>query len=137
AALNPGNSGGPLVDSLGRVVGINTAIIQGAQGICFAIPANPARWVAGFLIRDGKIHRAYLGLAGEPRPLPVYVAREHGLGPTGVGVLNVVKGSPAENAGLRVGDVIVAIDQTPVGSVDDMLRFLSRAKPGASATLGV
>ncbi|HLZ09549.1 MAG TPA: PDZ domain-containing protein, partial [Chloroflexota bacterium] len=120
-----------------RVVGINTAIIQGAQGICFAVPANTARWVVGLLIRDGQVHRSYLGLAGEPRPLPVYVAREHGLGPTGVGVLSVVKGSPAEQAGLRVGDVIVAIDNTPVGSVDDLLRFLSRAKPGASITLGV
>jgi S1-C subfamily serine protease len=137
AALNPGNSGGPLVDSRGRVVGINTAIIQGAQGICFAVPANTARWIVGLLIRDGQVHRAYLGIAGEPRPLPVFVAREHGLPPGGVGVLNVVGESPADRAGLRVGDVVVKVDDTIVSNVDDLLRFLSRVSPRAVVRLGI
>ncbi len=138
AALNPGNSGGPLVDSRGRVVGINTAIIQGAQGICFAVPANTARWVAGLLIKDGKVRRAFLGISAEPRPLHPRVAREHGLAaPFGVGVVQVSAGSPADLAGLRPGDVIVALDGAPVTTVDDVHRFLSRAPIGAVTHLTV
>lgn len=138
APLNPGNSGGPLVDSRGRVVGINTAIIQGAQGICFAIPSNTARWVAGLLIRDGQVRRAFLGIAGEMRPLPRYLAREHGLAaPTGIGVVQVVPGSPADQAGIMTGDVIISIDGKPVSSVDDLQRFLGRAPIGTSVTVGI
>jgi S1-C subfamily serine protease len=135
APLNPGNSGGPLVDSRGQVVGINTAIIQGAQGICFAVPANTARWVVGLLIRDGQVRRAFLGIGGEPRPLPAVVAREHGLARTGVGVVSLSPGGPAEQAGIRVGDVVVAVDGVPTDSVDALMRFLSRAVPGKTATV--
>ena len=102
AALNPGNSGGPLVDSRGRVVGINTAIIQGAQGICFAVPVNTARWVAGLLINEGRVRRAFLGVTAENRPIHVRVAREHGL-PTRDGrrvSSPWPKDSPAAAAGL-------------------------------------
>jgi S1-C subfamily serine protease len=138
AALNPGNSGGPLVDSRGRVVGINTAIIQGAQGICFAIPVNTARWVTGVLIRDGKVRRAFLGITAEPRPLPSRFAREHGLATaSGVGVTQVSSGSPADLAGIKPGDVIIALDDAPVSTVDDIHRYLSRAPLGASARVGV
>lgn len=138
AALNPGNSGGPLVDSRARTVGINTAIIRGAQGICFAVPINTARWVVGLLIKDGRIRRAYLGIAGELRPIHPRVAREHGIQPaTGVGVLQVVEGSPAASAGLRVGDVIVALDETPVRTGTDLQRYLGRAPVGLRIHVGV
>ena len=137
AALNPGNSGGPLVDSRGRVVGINAAIIQGAQGLCFAIPINTARWVAGLLIRDGHIRRAYLGISGEVLRLRGPAARGGGVTPTGVAVMQVVPGSPAERAGLQPRDIIVALDDAPVLTVDDMHRFLTRAEIGAVVRVGV
>jgi len=132
AALNPGNSGGPLVDSRGRTVGINAAVIQGAQGICFAIPINTARWVAGLLIRDGHIRRAYLGIAGEVLRLRSSTVRDSGgVAPTGVAVVQIVAGSPAERAGIQPRDVIVALDDAPVRTVDDMHRFLTRAAIGS------
>jgi S1-C subfamily serine protease len=138
AALNPGNSGGPLVDSRGRTVGINTAIIAGAQGICFAIPINTARWVAGLLIKDGRVHRAYLGITGEPRPLPTRTARELGLPrPAGIVVQQVIPGSPAARAGLQPRDTIVTIDGTPASSPDDLLRYLSRTPIGTVVKVGV
>ena len=138
AALNPGNSGGPLVDSRGRIVGINAAIIQGAQGLCFAIPINTARWVAGLLIRDGRIQRSYLGIGGEVLRLRGSAARERGgVAPTGVAVMQVVPGSPAERAGLQTRDVIVALDDSPVRTVDDMHRFLTRAEVGATVRVAV
>jgi S1-C subfamily serine protease len=138
AALNPGNSGGPLVDSRGRVVGINTAIIQGAQGICFAIPVNTARWIAGLLIKEGRVRRAFLGIAGETRPLHVRIARALALSaPSGVGLVQIVRGSPAERAGLRTGDVILAFDETPITTIDELQRFLSRAPIGTTVRIGV
>jgi S1-C subfamily serine protease len=138
AALNPGNSGGPLVDARGQIVGINTAVIQGAQGLCFAIPANTARWVVGLLIRDGRIRRAFLGIGGEPRPLPRYVAREHGLARAqGIGIVQIVPGAPAERAGLRVGDVIVSLGGEVVTGIDDLHRFLSRTAIGAPVAVGI
>jgi S1-C subfamily serine protease len=138
AALNPGNSGGPLVDSRGRVVGINTAIIQGAQGICFAIPVNTARWIAGLLIKDGHVRRAFLGITAEPRPLHPRIAREHGLAAAaGIAVVQVSAGSPADLAGIRPGDVIISLDDSPVKTIDDVHRYLSRAPIGATARLGV
>src|SRR5439155_15595683 len=121
AALNPGNSGGPLVDSRGRVVGINTAVIRGAQGICFAVPANTARWVAGLLIREGEVRRAYLGIAGEPRQLHASLARELGLGDgRGIAVMQVTPDSPASRAGLRAGDLLVSLGGEATGSVEDV-----------------
>ena len=138
AALNPGNSGGPLVDSRARVVGINTAIIQGAQGICFAVPVNTARWVAGLLIKEGRVRRAYLGITGENRPLHVRVAREHGLSiPTGVGVVQVAANSPAAAVGIQPRDVIVRLDDAPMTTLDDIQRFLSRAPIGVAVRVGL
>ena len=136
AALNPGNSGGPLVDSRGRVVGINTAIIQGAQGICFAVPVNTARWVAGLLINEGRVRRAFLGVTAENRQIHVRVAREHGLAsPVAVGVVDVAEGSPATAAGLQPRDVITHLGETPLNGVDDLQRFLGRAEIGSTVPL--
>ncbi|MDQ5852223.1 MAG: trypsin-like peptidase domain-containing protein [Chloroflexota bacterium] len=138
AALNPGNSGGPLVDSRGQVVGINTAIIQGAQGICFAVPVNTARWVVGLLIKEGRVSRAFLGIAGEVRPLHARMVRQLGLSTrAGVGIVQVVPGSPAERAGLRPRDVILSLDDTPVSSSDEVHRFLTRARIGATVRVGI
>jgi S1-C subfamily serine protease len=136
APLNPGNSGGPLVNSRGEVVGVNTAVILPAQGLCFAIPANTARFVAARLIRDGRIRRAWLGLGGQNVPLPRRVARTQGLGhTTGVLVVSVEPGSPAEHAHLMERDVIVALDEQPVAAVDDLHRLLAEEKIGARVTL--
>jgi S1-C subfamily serine protease len=136
AALNPGNSGGPLVDSRGRVVGINTAIIQGAQGICFAVPVNTARWVAGLLINEGRVRRAFLGVTAENRQIHVRVAREHGLAsPVAVGVVDVAEGSPAAAAGLLPRDVITHLGDSPLNGVDDLQRFLGRAEIGTTVPL--
>lgn len=138
AALNPGNSGGPLVDSHGRVVGINTAIIQFAQGICFAIPINTARWVAGLLIRDGKISRAHLGVSVEPRPIhPRLVRRYELVGSTGVGVAEVTSDSPAEKAGIQRGDILIKVNGTTILTVDDLFRVLTRLQSGAQVELSI
>ncbi|HEY3189538.1 MAG TPA: PDZ domain-containing protein, partial [Solirubrobacteraceae bacterium] len=105
-----------------------TAVIRGAQGICFAVPTNTARWVAGLLIREGRVRRAYLGVAGEPRQLHAAAARELGLGDGGgIGVLQVVPDSPASRAGLRVGDLLVSLDGERTRSVEDVQRYLGRA----------
>lgn len=131
AALNPGSSGGPLMDSRGRVIGINTAIIQFAQGICFAIPVNTARWVAAALIREGKVVRGYLGIAGQPHLLPPPLVRRYKLpAPTGVMINWVAPGGPAARAGLREGDIILAIGPTTVATVDDLHRLLHREAIG-------
>jgi S1-C subfamily serine protease len=138
AALNPGNSGGPLVDSRGRVVGINTAIIQYAQGICFAIPINTARWVAGLLIKEGRIKRAYLGIMGRNKPLNRFELRRFGINnQLGVEVHQVLKDSPAERAGIHNGDVILSINETPLESVDDIHRFLAKVEVGTSLNITV
>lgn len=114
------------------MVGINTAVIRGAQGICFAVPSNTARWVAGLLIREGRVRRAYLGIAGEPRQLHARVARGLGLGDgRGVGVLQVMPDSPASRAGLRPGDLLVALGGEPLRAVEDVQRYLGRAAVGA------
>ncbi|TMC68996.1 MAG: trypsin-like serine protease, partial [Chloroflexi bacterium] len=111
AALNPGNSGGPLVDTHGKVIGINTAIIPMAQGICFAIPAATARLVAGMLIRDGRVRRAYLGISGAPTPIGRQLVAELGLAASGgIRVLEIVERGPAARAGLEPGDILVALD---------------------------
>jgi len=127
AALNPGNSGGPLVDSRGAVVGVNTAIIQFAQGICFAIPVNTVRWVVSLLIREGKVTRGYLGISGQTVPLPVQVVRHFGLEHgSGVHVIGVARGSPADIADLKEGDIIISLGNDEISSVDDIHRLLTR-----------
>ncbi|NIM65422.1 MAG: trypsin-like serine protease [Candidatus Latescibacteria bacterium] len=125
-ALNPGNSGGPLVDSRGRVVGINTAMINMAQGISFAVPASTARWVVGELIIKGKVRRAYLGIVGQARPISRRMQRGLDLSSTTVvEVVSVAKGGPAQVAGIKEGDLIVALDGERVSSVDDVHRLLT------------
>ncbi len=125
AALNPGNSGGPLVDSRGRVVGINTAIIAGSQGICFAIPINTATWIVSQLISHGKVRRAYLGVSGQAVTLDRRQVLQHRLGSgTAVLVTEIHAGTAAAAAGLRPRDIIVGIGDLPVASPDDLQRIL-------------
>jgi S1-C subfamily serine protease len=131
AALNPGNSGGPLVNSHGEVIGVNTAVISVAQGICFAIGSETADFVAAWLIKDGRIRRGYLGIGGQEVPIHVRVVRFHGLGQsTGVLVHSIEKDSPAAQAGLEVGDVLLAFDEQPVRSVHDLQRLLVHGRIG-------
>ena len=138
AALNPGNSGGPLVNSAGEVIGVNTAMIRPAQGICFSIASNTARLVAGWLIRDGRIRRSYIGVAGQNVPLHRRVIRFYNLSlETGVLVVSVEKNSPAERAGLREGDLIVAFNGQPIGSVHDLHKILVGEQIGVSASLTI
>jgi S1-C subfamily serine protease len=142
AALNPGNSGGPLVDSRGQVIGVNTATILPAQGICFAIGINTAKFVASRLLRDGRIRRSYIGVSAQTVPIHRRVVRFYSLArETGVGVVGIEDRSPARTAGLREGDVIVALtvasDEQPVAGVDDLHRLLTDAQVGARCTLTV
>ena len=138
AALNPGNSGGPLVNSAGEVVGVNTAMIRPAQGICFAIASNTARLVAGWLIRDGRIRRGYIGVAGQNVPIHRRIIRFYRLPlETGVLVVSIEKNSPAERAGLREGDLMVAFNGQPIGSVHDLHKILVGEQIGVSASLTV
>ena len=138
AALNPGNSGGPLVDTHGRVIGINTAMIQSAQGLCFAIASNTARFVASRLIRDGHIRRSYLGISGQTVPVPRGIARANGFAITSaVFVTAVEAGSPAAAAGLRDGDVIIALDRDAIAAVEDLHRQLDERRIGVPATLSI
>jgi S1-C subfamily serine protease len=126
AALNPGNSGGPLVDSRGRVIGINTAIIAPAQGICFAIPANMARDIVPHLLKHGKVLRGYLGLHARTIPLPPARRRRFELTQeTAVQVAAIEAGAPADQAGILEDDVIVALGDQPVTSIDDLHRLLT------------
>ena len=138
AALNPGNSGGPLVDSAGEVIGVNTAMIRPAQGICFAIASNTARLVAGWLICDGRIRRSYIGVAGQNVPLHRRVVRFYNLPlETGVLVVSVEKASPAERAGVREGDLIVAFNERPIGTIHDLHKMLVGDQIGVPAKLVV
>ena len=138
ASLNPGNSGGPLVASDGGVVGVNTATILPAQGICFAIGINTAKFVASRLLRDGRIRRSYIGVSAQTAPIHRRLVRYYDLPKeTGVIVLAAEPNSPAQRAGLREGDVIVALDDQPVAGVDDLHRVLSDVKTGARSELTV
>jgi len=138
AALNPGNSGGPLVNSRGEVIGINTAVILPAQGLCFAIGINTAKFVAGRLIKDGRIRRSYIGISGQDVPLHRRLVRFHGLRlPHGVWVSSVQKKSPAERAGVREGDFIVAFGDAPIGGVDDLQRMLTEDRTGVPTQLTI
>lgn len=138
AALNPGNSGGPLVDSRGQVIGVNTAMILPAQGICFAIAANTARLVATQLIAYGRFRRSVIGVAGQNVALPGAVARRHDLLTDGaVLVVGVERHSPAERAGLLEGDLIVAFGDCPIGSIDDLHRQLTHGRVGLRCELTI
>jgi S1-C subfamily serine protease len=138
AALNPGNSGGPLVDSAGRVVGVNTATILPAQGICFAIGVNTAKFVASRLLRDGRIRRSYIGVSAQTVPIHRRVVRFYDLPKeSGALVLSVEENSPAKRAGLRDGDVIVGLEGKPVAGVDDLHRLLTDVRVGVSSFLTV
>jgi S1-C subfamily serine protease len=138
AALNPGNSGGPLVDSSGRVIGVNTAIIRPAQGLCFAIAVNTARFVASHLIRDGRLRRAFIGVGGQNVTVPRYFVRSLGLPSSkGVRVHIVEEGGPAARAGLLDGDVIVEFAGHPVRGIDDLHRLLTAERVGQPASLVV
>ncbi len=138
ASLNPGNSGGPLVDSGGRVIGVNTATILPAQGICFAIGINTAKFVASRLLRDGRIRRSFVGISGQTVPVHRRVVRFYDLPKeTGALVQSVEEGSPAKRAGLRDGDIVVALEGQPVAGVDDLHRLLTEVRVGVSCTLTV
>ncbi len=129
AALNPGNSGGPLVDSRGAVIGVNTAIIAGAQGICFATASDTAQWVIAQLLQHGRVRRAWLGIAGFNAPLSRRVARHHGVtNESGVRIRTIEPDSPAARAGLTSGDLIVALDGEVVTGIDGLQRLLG-ARP--------
>jgi S1-C subfamily serine protease len=125
AALNPGNSGGPLVDSKGRVIGVNTAMIPQAQAICFATGINTAKWVIGQLFAHGRVRRAYIGVSGATVPIATRVVRHFGLtNASAVHVLEIVPGSPAARAGVAVGDRMIAIDDKPIDGIDGLQRLL-------------
>ena len=131
AALNPGNSGGPLVTSLGEVVGVNTAAILGVQGISFAVPINTARRIASLIIRDGRVRRSVIGIAGQDVAVPRHIVRAHGLSQErGVGIVQVVDGSAADQAGARKEDVILAFAGATIENVDDLHRLLTEERIG-------
>jgi S1-C subfamily serine protease len=138
AALNPGNSGGPLVDSTGAVIGVNTAVILPAQGLCFAIASNTAHLVAAWLIKEGKIRRGFLGIAGQNAPIHPRLVRAHRLTEsTGVLVAEIDSGGPADRAGVIAGDVIIAFNGLPIVSIDDLHRLLVGNEIGKRSLLTV
>ena len=136
AALNPGNSGGPLLNSAGEVIGVNTAVILPAQGICFAIASNTAQFVAGWLIKDGRIRRSSIGLAGQNVPLHPRVVRFHKLSASrGVLIMEVEPGGPSSLAGLNAGDTVVGFKGRPVATVDDLHKRLVASEIGIPSPL--
>ena len=138
AALNPGNSGGPLVTSHGEVIGVNTAIILGAQGLCFATPINTAHYVVPRLIRDGRIRRGWLGIGGQNMKVPPHAAHVLGLrAESGVLVISVEPGSPAERAGLQERDLLVEFDGSVISSIDDLHKQLTDERIGKNVSLVV
>lgn len=138
AALNPGNSGGPLVTSRGEIIGVNTAVILPAQGLCFAIAINTAKFVAGRLIKDGRIKRSYIGVAGQNVPLHRRLVRFYNLPvENGILILSVEKKSPAERAGLHKEDVIISFSDQPISSIDDLHRLLTEEQVGVKLPLSI
>jgi S1-C subfamily serine protease len=138
AALNPGNSGGPLVTTRGEVIGVNTAMILPAQGLCFAIASNTARFVASRLIRDGRIRRSYIGVGGQNVPIPRALARANQIAVTsGVLVVSVEPDSPATKAGLRDGDIVLGFGGDAVTGIDDLLRRLTDERIGVALPLTI
>jgi S1-C subfamily serine protease len=138
AALNPGNSGGPLVNSAGEVIGVNTAVILPAQGLCFAVPASTARWVASRLIRHGKITRAYIGVAAQTVTLQRKLVRALDL-PTdsAIFVTSIEPDSPAARAGLKDGDLLICFDEKPLATIDTLHRLLTEEQIGQHAKLTI
>lgn len=138
AALNPGNSGGPLVNSSGQVIGVNTAVIMPAQGLCFAIPVDTARFVITQLLQHGKVRRSLIGLAGQTMSLSKLQVRYHKLkADNGVQVVSIEPGSPASLSRLREGDVVVGFDDHVIATVDDLHKFLTADYSGVKVTLKV
>lgn len=138
AALNPGNSGGPLVSAGGEVIGVNTAMILPAQGICFATSIDTAKFVASRLIRDGKVSRSYIGLAGQNVPLPRRIVRFYNLAvETGILVVSFEVMSPARKAGVLAGDIIVGFDDHAIAGIDDLHRLLTEERIGRKSSLSV
>jgi S1-C subfamily serine protease len=138
AALNPGNSGGPLVNSRGEVIGVNTAVILPAQGICFAIAIDTARYVAGWLIKDGRIPRSFIGVGGQNVPLHRRLVRHYRLSAAkGVLVISVTPGSPAQRSGMREGDVIVEFNGQAVSSIDALHKLLTVDRIGVESPMTV
>ena len=136
AALNPGNSGGPLVNSAGQVIGVNTAIIPGAQGICFSVASNTALQVLLQVLQHGRVRRAALGVEGQVTVIPRHVARHAAVEQaTGVRIMRILGDSPAEAAGLQPGDLIIALDGLPVLGIDDLLRVLDHERIGRSVPI--
>ena len=138
AALNPGNSGGPLVNARGEVIGVNTAMILPAQGICFATSIDTAKFVASRLIRDGRVSRSYIGLAGQNVPLPRRIVRFYNLEvETGILVVSFEDLSPARRAGVLSGDIIVGFDDHPIAGIDDLHKLLTEERIGRKSSLVV
>src|SRR5881396_3427045 len=136
AALNPGNSGGPLVNSRGEVIGVNTAMILSAQGICFATSIDTAKFVASRLIRDGKVSRSYIGLAGQNVPLPRRIVRFYNLAvDSGILVVSFEDNSPARKAGLLTGDIIVGLNDHPIAGIDNLHKLLTEDRIGRKSSL--
>ena len=138
AALNPGNSGGPLVNSRGEVIGVNTAMILPAQGICFATSIDTAKFVASRLIRDGKVSRSYIGLAGQNVPLPRRIVRYYDLAvESGIFVISFENDSPARKGGVREGDIIIGFDDRPIAGIDDLHKLLTEERIARRSSLTV
>jgi S1-C subfamily serine protease len=137
AALNPGNSGGPLVNSRGEVIGINTAVIMGAQGICFAVASNTASFVLSELVKHGRVRRGYIGIAAQTMHIPRRLQLAASTGASGAMITVVEPGSPADQAGLLQRDIVVALDGQPTEGVDDLLRRLNAQSIGRTLTASV
>jgi S1-C subfamily serine protease len=137
AALNPGNSGGPLVSSRGEVVGINTAVIMGAQGICFAVAANTASFVLGELVRHGRVRRAFIGISAQQMTIPRRLRRAGLMQDNAVMVGTMEPGSAADRAGLKVGDILLGLDGVAITGADDLIRALTGDKIGRDVALDV
>jgi S1-C subfamily serine protease len=138
AALNPGNSGGPLVNSEGKIIGVNTAVIAAAQGLCFAVSSNLASYVAGHLIMHGKVKRAHLGIAAQPVNLtPRMIGANHLRTKTGVYVYEIAAGFNAQNNQIKLGDIIVEFEDKPVATVDNLHKYLNETVIGKKTSLGI